>query len=432
MTPDPTSDSLPSDAIATARDALNGLAVGDAFGAQHFVPDNLPALREHRLPPGEWPWTDDTEMACSVHRTIMRRAELDQDELARSFALHHDFDRGYGPAMNRMLRLVRQGGDWRELAAGLFDGQGSWGNGAAMRVAPLGARFPDDPARAAQQAALSATVTHTHPEAAAGAVAVAVAASRAAAGRIRQVTGADLMDTVLGLTPPGRVHNGVVEARDLLGQPHAEFAAHRLGNGRLVSAADTVPFALWCAARHLTDFEGALWATASAGGDVDTTCAIVGGIVAARVGTEGIPDAWRERTESLPAWHRGAEPADRPPLADRFPCPCCGHLVHDEPPGSCAICPLCFWEDDLGQLRRPHLGGGANRIPLIEAQRNVRDFGACDRRGLRFTRRAGPDEPLEAGWRPIDPRRDSFEEGDAVDRSPSDPTALYWWRPGRA
>jgi ADP-ribosylglycohydrolase len=83
----------------------------------------------------------------------------DQDLLAWSFAHHHDFDRGYGPSMNRLLRLVREGGSWRELASGLFDGQGSWGNGAAMRVAPLGAWFADDLPEAARQAVLSAKVT---------------------------------------------------------------------------------------------------------------------------------------------------------------------------------------------------------------------------------------------------------------------------------
>ncbi len=247
-------------------------------------------------------------MACSVHRLVMHHGEVDQDELARSFAQHHDFDRGYGPAMNRMLRLVRQGGNWRELAAGLFDGQGSWGNGAAMRVAPLGARYPNDPARAARQAALSAEVTHTHPEAIAGAVAVAVAASRATHGRTDPITGTDLVDTVLDLTPPSRVRDGIVEARALLDQPHVGLAAHQLGNGRQVSAVDTVPFTLWCAARHLDDYESALWATASAGGDVDTTCAIVGGIVAAHVGTEGIPATWHERAEALPAWFTGTSP----------------------------------------------------------------------------------------------------------------------------
>ena len=39
-----------------------------------------------------------------------------------------------------------------------------------------------------------------------------------------------------------------------------------------------------------------------AGGDVDTTCAIVGGIVGARVGIEGIPSDWLARREPLPRW----------------------------------------------------------------------------------------------------------------------------------
>ncbi|MFB8180892.1 ADP-ribosylglycohydrolase family protein [Streptomyces sp. NPDC055966] len=424
-------NSLPVDPIATARDALNGLAVGDAFGAQFFVPDNLPALRAQQLPEAPWPWTDDTEMACSVHQLLMRRGAVDQDELARSFAERHDFDRGYGPAMNRLLRLVRQGGDWRELAAGLFDGQGSWGNGAAMRVAPLGARYPGDPEHAARQAAMSAEVTHTHPEASAGAVAVAVAASHAADRRSEPVTGTDLLATVLDLVPTSRVRDGIVEARTLLDQPHVELAAHHLGNGRQVSAVDTVPFTLWCAARSLTDYATALWTTATAGGDVDTTCAIVGGIVASRVGTEGIPAPWRNSTETLPAWLHGRQSwnaAHTATVADRHPCPCCGHLVHDEPRGSNDICPVCFWEDDLSQLRWPTTTG-ANRVSLIEAQRNVQRFGACDQRGLRFTRRPLPDEPLDPLWRPIDPQQDSFEDPHDPVPWPDYQPDLYWWRP---
>lgn len=218
---------------SAARDALRGVAVGDAFGAQFFVPDNLPGLRERRLPAAEWPWTDDTEMACSVFGVLRRRGSVDQHELAHSFAHRHDFDRGYGPAMNRLLRLVREGGRWQELAAELFDGQGSWGNGAAMRVAPLGAWFAVDLAEAAAQAGRSARVTHTHPEAVAGAVAVAVGTACAARGRARPVTGAQLLAAVEELTPEGRIRSGVAEARQLLGQPHAEYAAHRLGNGRM-------------------------------------------------------------------------------------------------------------------------------------------------------------------------------------------------------
>ncbi|GAA2935451.1 hypothetical protein GCM10020221_34050 [Streptomyces thioluteus] len=82
--------------------------------------------------------------------------------------------------MNRMLRLIREGGDWRELAASVFQGQGSWGNGAAMRIAPLGAWYADDPEQATHQAEISAYITHQHREAVAGAMAVAAAAAIAA------------------------------------------------------------------------------------------------------------------------------------------------------------------------------------------------------------------------------------------------------------
>ena len=71
-----------------------------------------------------------------------------------------------------------------------------------------------------------------------------------------------------------------------------------LGNGSRVTAPDTVPFALWCAARHADDFEEAMWTTVAGLGDRDTTCAIAGGIVAA--GGASIPAQWLEAREPLP------------------------------------------------------------------------------------------------------------------------------------
>ncbi|KDN87117.1 putative hydrolase [Kitasatospora cheerisanensis KCTC 2395] len=85
-------------------------------------------------------------MACSVYAAQTERGAVDSYDLTHAFAVRHDFDRGYGPAANRLLRLIREGGDAPRLAAELFDGQGSFGNGAAMRVAPLGAAYADDPA----------------------------------------------------------------------------------------------------------------------------------------------------------------------------------------------------------------------------------------------------------------------------------------------
>jgi ADP-ribosylglycohydrolase len=138
------------------------------------------------------------------------------------------------------------------------------------------------------------------PDGVAGAVAVAVAAGLASsAGAVEPRA---FLDQVLQLTPPGRVHDGMWAARGLAHVPYAKIAVHELGNGRYTSAHDTVPFALWAAARNLDDFEAAFWATAQTGGDVDTTCAIVGGVLGARLGLAGLPAAWQAAREPLPAW----------------------------------------------------------------------------------------------------------------------------------
>ncbi|WP_435593003.1 ADP-ribosylglycohydrolase family protein [Nocardia sp. bgisy118] len=282
-----------ADRRSRAVASLRGLTVGDAFGGCFFVPDNLPALRARALPPDPWWWTDDTEMACSVVAVLHRHGRVDQDALAASFAEHHDFDRGYGPSANRMLRLIRQeGGDWRELATEAFGGKGSWGNGAAMRVAPLGAYFAEDLDRVIDESAASAEITHAHPEGVAGAIAVALGAA------LTRLRGAELLDAIVARTPVGAVRDGITAARGLL-DADPDAAARALGNGREVSAPDTVPFCLWIAARF-DDFAEACWATASAGGDVDTTCAIVGGILGAR--DAAIPDEWLRRCEELPDW----------------------------------------------------------------------------------------------------------------------------------
>ncbi|MGW4273170.1 ADP-ribosylglycohydrolase family protein [Streptomyces seoulensis] len=294
-------DSSPGGRLDRALASARGLAVGDALGSQFFVPVNHPLLKRREPPPGTWQWTDDTEMACSVVAVLAAHQRIDQDALAHSFAHHHDFDRGYGPAVNRLLRLVREGGEWRELAAALFDGRGSWGNGAAMRIAPLGAWYADDPEQATHQAEISAYPTHQHREAVVGAMAVAAAAALAAAPGGPPSPQA-LLDGVIALVPArSAVGAGLRRARDMLDYGDAGTVAAVLGCGRRTSAHDTVPFALWSAARRLGDFEEAFWTTAQVGGDVDTTCAIVGGVLAA--GAAGTPpDEWVQRTEALPEW----------------------------------------------------------------------------------------------------------------------------------
>ncbi len=290
-----------ADRALRARLSLEGLSVGDAFGERWFVhPDRVELLLAARAMPGGavWRWTDDTAMALSIVAELEAHGEIDRDSLARRFAdaYRREPDRGYGPGAQRILGDIAAGFSWDAAASGPFDGRGSMGNGAAMRAAPIGAYFSDDPGLAAGMAALSADPTHAHPDGRAGAVAVAVAAALCADTALE---GDALLEAVVALTPAGPTRDGIERARALAAGTDAPAAAGVLGSGQRVLSSDTVPFALWCASRSLGDYEEAIWQTLSGLGDRDTTCAIVGGIVVLRAGVASIPAAWRAHREPL-------------------------------------------------------------------------------------------------------------------------------------
>lgn len=282
--------------------SLRGLSIGDAFGQQFVGREGL--IDRRVVPAGPWRFTDDTMMALSVFEVLRRCGRIDQEMLAKSFVRHYDYHRGYGPAMHGLLARIGEGIPWQHAAGELFAGHGSYGNGAAMRVTPLGAYFADEPVRAAEEAAMSAVVTHTHPEAVAGAIAVAVAAAIATqlAGHSPTPSRAEFLDQLLPYVPESEVRAGIRKARDMAPDASLRLAVSILGNGAQLSAQDTVPFALWCAGEHLRNFADALWLTVSGLGDRDTTCAIAGSIVICCAPPETIPDAWAESCEMLPAW----------------------------------------------------------------------------------------------------------------------------------
>jgi ADP-ribosylglycohydrolase len=289
------------DAGQRARLSLAGLSVGDALGERFFGPEGrvLQAIEAREVPQGPWRFTDDTVMALSIVQTLEERQALDADVLARHLARRYidDPGRGYGAAAHDLLLQINLGASWEAAAGALFGGQGSFGNGAAMRVAPLGAYLAGDLERVRQQAILSARVTHMHPEGEAGAVAVAVAAAWAweqgAFGDPQE-----LFEVVLAHTPPSQTRDGVEQAAALPSDTQPRVAARTLGSGQRISAQDTVPFVIWCAARHLDSFEEGFWTTVAGLGDRDTTCAMVGGIVA--LSSRHVPDAWLASRESLP------------------------------------------------------------------------------------------------------------------------------------
>jgi len=268
--------------------------VGDAFGELFFGRSAF-ELTFDDLPKSPWKWTDDTHMALSVVECLEKHGHIDQDELAGMFARRYKQDprRGYAGGAHKLLGEIALGANWRDISPTLF-GNGSYGNGSAMRVAPIGGYFHDDLKQAAKEAELSAEVTHYHPEGKAGAIATAIAAAIAASRPYP--TRVEFIKEILPFIP-----NSVTKTKiELAIQIPADAvldAMRLLGSGQKVSAQDTVPFCIWSAAHHLDNYEAALWNTAKGLGDVDTTCAIVGGIVA--LSAPEIPQAYLNRREPI-------------------------------------------------------------------------------------------------------------------------------------
>jgi ADP-ribosylglycohydrolase len=299
---------LPADhdrRLARARLSLDGLSIGDAFGERFFTwPERIVLLLTRReLPPAPWGYTDDTVMAISLVEGLAAAGEIDSDVLAVAFARRYAADRrrGYGGTAHEILEEIGRGVPWTEAAGAPFGGTGSMGNGGAMRVGPVGAYFADDLDRAAREAQASARVTHAHPDGQAGAVAVAIAAAVAAQMGEGQTPreGRALLQAAFERTPAGATRDGLQKALALPLDQAPSVAAELLGTGRRVLAWDTVPFALWCAARHLDDYQEAMWTTVSGLGDRDTTCAIAGGVVALSAGRPSLPTAWLTAREPL-------------------------------------------------------------------------------------------------------------------------------------
>ncbi len=295
-----------ADRMARVKLALDGLSVGDALGAQFFVPKNRDRLEYYPepMPDGLWGYTDDTEMALGIAEVLDRHGRIVQDDLAATFARRFTAEmyRGYGAGAIKLLASVADGADWRLASHDLFSGMGSFGNGSAMRIAPVAAYFADDLDLVVEEARLSAEVTHAHTEGIAGGIAIAVAAAIAWNQRDRRADPelrTELFEAVLRHTPEGDTRFGIAHASIMEPSLTVATAASLLGNGSRVTCQDTVPFCLWVIGRHLADYPAAIWTTIRGFGDIDTNAAIVGGVVGLACGREGIPADWLDAREEL-------------------------------------------------------------------------------------------------------------------------------------
>jgi poly(ADP-ribose) glycohydrolase ARH3 len=272
------------------RGALLGAFVGDALGMpfEGLPPERIPeyvSMVEARL--GAGTYTDDTEMMINLGESLVVRGTIEQGHLALRFLHGHDRRRGYGGGTLEVFSLWRSGCSVEAAAGKLFGGEGSQGNGAAMRVAALAAFMPDA-ADLLEQAGRSARVTHRHP--------IGIDAARVQCAAVAAaVRGEDPLGAAIEGARTSTMVDRLRDTRKLLGDvPSPAEAAFLLGNTPLAS--ESVPLAIYSAVAH-EDFEEAVTFAVRCGGDTDTTAAMAGAIAGAQHGAQSISRRWLETLE---------------------------------------------------------------------------------------------------------------------------------------
>ncbi len=285
-----------------------GTAVGDSLGLPYegISPDRAQRLFKdlgrHHFLFGRGMISDDTEHACFVAQALLKsHGDPDIFEKRLAWSLKWwllGLPAGIGMAtLKSIIKL------WLGFSPAK-SGISSAGNGPSMRSALLGVAYGGEPHKLSDLVKRSTRITHSDPRAYHGALAIAVAAHHSAT--FQEITPEgykkSLKDYIKGNYSEeffGLISRAAASA--LAGEAVANFSVS-IGCKKGISGYTfhTVPCVIQAWLHHYHDFRSGLTDVLAAGGDTDTVGAILGGIIGARVGKEGIPSEWLSRIIEWP------------------------------------------------------------------------------------------------------------------------------------
>jgi ADP-ribosylglycohydrolase len=278
---------------------LLGGAIGDALGmpfenklandpllvnwdGKTFLP-----CEHHKLKAGQF--TDDAQMQQMIAESLIENKGFNPEDLAARYVdwIVSKRARGYGKTTLFAIQNLLQGKSYKDSGIA-----GSYGNGTAMRASPFGVFFRDDPQELIRVTKIDSAITHASEEAEAGALTVSLAAAAACNG-----TTATLLNQLWEVLPESKTKSAIYSLDSLLDSPHItpEQALRLIGTKGDVR--QTAPAAIYCFLKF-NNYHDAVLASIKAGGDTDTTAAIVGALFGAKLGAKGIDSGLAQLVES--------------------------------------------------------------------------------------------------------------------------------------
>jgi len=146
------------------RGAILGCFLGDAFGSgfEGMHPDRAVFHLSNLSKRFSRQYTDDTDMTLALTESIIQSDKVDPQDIAKQFSLYCDLTRGYAIGAIKSILALKAGLKWHQVARIVFE-NGSFGNGAAMRVSPVGLFYHHDLESLQEAAIKQANITHIHP-----------------------------------------------------------------------------------------------------------------------------------------------------------------------------------------------------------------------------------------------------------------------------
>jgi len=279
---------------------LIGAAIGDGLGAWRegrriAEKEDIASLAERAE---DLAYTDDTHMTIGVVESLIQSRDFDGEHMAQTFIKNYEAEpwRGYGPGPPRVFRMIKSGEPWDSAASKIYRG-GSFGNGSAMRVAPIGLLYSNNPAKLKEIAYKSSSITHSHElgkeGAALQAYAVALALNTPSDEEIDREA---FLLKLQNFAQTQLYKEKIANTKELLGEQDRARVVAVLGNG--IEALNSVPTAIYCFLKQPKSYKDSVIYAISLGGDTDTIASMAGAILGAYLGIEAIPQEWRLKLEN--------------------------------------------------------------------------------------------------------------------------------------
>ncbi len=260
------------------KGCLIGSALGDAIGELAFRYDSKERLYSKLEEIDELRYTDDTAMAIGIAESLIDNdGEIDQEHMGDTFKENYEEEswRGYGQGPPKIFNIVSEEDQgYVETAKSLFGGEGSKGNGSAMRIAPVGIFFSEDDERY-EKAVKTAEITHAHPLGKDGAALLSIAIGEASL--YEEISPKRFAGKIDEEARTQEFRRSLEDIRKYIGSDeNKEEVAKELGTSVLIN--ESVPYAIFSFLRDPRSYEEALMNAVMVRGDKDTIGAMTGAI----------------------------------------------------------------------------------------------------------------------------------------------------------